>query len=65
MENTVSVHVVNSFEDLVHVVLDTLFWQVVPPSFDCFVHVHVHQFKDQGQSTRWFITAHKKFITVS
>ena len=42
MENTISMHVINSLKYLVHVVLDSLFRQVVTTSFDSFIHVHVH-----------------------
>ena len=46
VENTVSVHVIYRLEDLVHVVFDSLLWQVVPPSLDRLVHIHVHEFED-------------------
>jgi len=45
MKDAISVHVVDRFQKLVHVVLDLLFGQVVAPSFDRVVKVHVHEFK--------------------
>lgn len=53
-------HVIDGFEHLVHVVLDSLLWQVVPPALDCLIHIHIHKFKHQGQSASWFITVAKK-----
>ena len=35
---------------LVHVVLHALFRQVIRASFDCFVHVLLHELEDEGQS---------------
>lgn len=46
MKDAVSVHVIDRFEHLVHVVLDALLGQVVAPSLDRLVHVHVHEFED-------------------
>lgn len=43
VENAVFVHVVDGFKHLVHVKLHSLLWQVSPPAFDRFVHVHIHQ----------------------
>ena len=51
MEDAVAVHMIYRFEHLVHVVLDSLLRQVVSPALDCLVHVHVHQFEDQCQTT--------------
>lgn len=55
MENALLVHVVDGLQNLVHVVLHPVFWQVVLPPLYRFVHVHVHQFEHQRQSTRWLI----------
>ena len=57
MKDAISVHVVYRLEHLVHVVLDALLWQVVPPAFDCLVHVHVHQLEHQRQAPRRLVTA--------
>ena len=57
VENAIPMHVVNSLKNLVHVVLDTLFRQVMSSAFDGFIHVHVHQLKDQCKSSCWLITA--------
>ena len=55
VEYSISVHMVNSFQYLVHVVFDALFRQVMPPALDSLIHVHVHQLKDKSQSTCRFI----------
>ena len=46
MENTISVHVVDTLENLVHIKFNALLRQVVSSSLDCFVHVHIHQFEN-------------------
>lgn len=56
MEDAVPVHVVDGLQELVHVVLDPVLRQVVPLALDCVVHVHVHEFEDQGESTSWLVT---------
>ena len=43
MENPVTVHVIDGFEHLIHVILNTLLWEVVSPSLDSLIHVHVHK----------------------
>ena len=48
MEDAVTVHVIDSFHELVHVVLDALLWQVMASSLDGVVHVHLHELEDQG-----------------
>lgn len=55
MEDAVFVHVINRLEHLIHEVLNSILWQVVPPALDRFVHIHVHQLKNQGESTGRFI----------
>jgi len=55
MKNTVLVHVVDRLNDLVHVEFDSLFGQVMSSALDGFIHVHVHQFKDEGQSAGGFV----------
>jgi len=49
MKNAVFVHVVNGLDYLVHVELDSLLRQVVASALDCFVHVHIHEFKNKGE----------------
>lgn len=56
MENSVPVHVVDGFEHLVHVILDSRLRQVVPSALDGFIHIHIHELKYEGQSASWFIT---------
>jgi hypothetical protein len=46
VENAVSVHVVDCFQNLVHVVFDSLFGQVVSAALDGLIHVHIHEFKN-------------------
>ena len=63
MEDAVSMHVVDGLEELVHVVLDAVLGQVVALAFDGVVHVHVHQFEDEGQPPRGLITTEEKSVT--
>lgn len=56
MENSISVHVIDGLQHLVHVVLDALLWKIVATTFNGFVHVHVHQFEYKGKSSCRFIT---------
>ena len=51
MEDTVTVHVIDSFHELVHVVLDALLWQVVTSTLYCIIHVHLHQLENKSQSS--------------
>ena len=46
MENAVAVHVIDGFEHLIHVILDSLLWKIVSPTFDCLIHVHVHKLEN-------------------
>ena len=48
-------HVVDTFYQLIHIVLDSVFRQVVAFAFDSVIQVHVHQFKYQSQSSRGFV----------
>ena len=56
VENAVPVHVVYGLEQLVHVVFDSVFGQVVSLALDRVVHVHVHELEDEGESARRLIT---------
>ena len=49
MEYPVLVHVVNRFNKLEHPALDHLFLNIAPPPLYHFVHVHVHELKNQGK----------------
>ena len=51
MENAVPVHVLNSLQQLIDVILNSLLRQVVCASFDSFIQVHLHELKDQRQSS--------------
>jgi len=45
MKNTVSVHVINRFQKLEHVVFDSIFWKIMPTPFDCIIKIHIHELK--------------------
>lgn len=64
MKNAVSVHVVYRFNQLVHVVFDPIFWQIMPFAFYCVIHVHVHKLENEGQPPGGLITFEIK-ITIS
>ena len=57
MKNAVAVHVVYGLQHLVHVVLDSLLGKVVTTSLYRLIHVHVHELKDQSQSTCGLVAA--------
>jgi len=48
VENSVSVHVIDCLDNLVHVEFGLSFWQVMSASFNCFIQIHVHQLKNQS-----------------
>ena len=52
MEYSVSMHVLNGLDKLVHVMLDALFRQVVRPPLNSFVHILLHELEDEGQPSR-------------
>ena len=67
MEDAVSVHVLYGLEQLVHVMLDSLLWQVVRAAytrshtgslltFNGFIKVHLHELKDKSESPSGFVT---------
>ena len=58
VKDAISVHVVYRLDKLVHVVLYSVFRQVMPFPFYGIVHVHVHQLKHKGKSACWFIIQH-------
>lgn len=45
VENSVPMHVLNRFQELVNVRLNFLLWQVTLFSFDRFVQIHLHNLK--------------------
>ena len=55
MENTLAVHVLNSLDQLIHVVLDALLWQIVRASLDRLIQVLLHELEDKCKSTRGLI----------
>lgn len=55
MEDTVSMHMVNRLKKLVHVVFDSVFWEIVSLTFDGVIHIHIHEFENEGQSAGWLV----------
>jgi len=55
MKNAVFVHMVYGFDYLIHVELYSLLRQVVASTLDRFVHVHIHEFKNKGESACRFV----------
>ena len=47
MEDAVTVHVIDSFHELVHVVLDAFLWEVVTSTLNGIIHVHLHQLENK------------------
>ena len=48
VEDSIPVHVLDCLEELVDIEFDPVLWQVVCPSLDGFIEVHLHQLEDQG-----------------
>ena len=59
MENPISVHMIDGFENLIHVILDSLLREVVSPTFDCLIHVHIHKLENKSQAASRLITKEK------
>ena len=51
MEDAVTVHVIDSFHELVHVVLDALLWEVMTSTLNGIIHIHLHQLENKRQSS--------------
>ena len=47
MKDTVTVHVIDSFHELVHVVLDAFLWEVVTSTLNGIIHIHLHQLENK------------------
>lgn len=58
VEDAVAVHVVHALHELVHVVLDPVLCNVVPPPSDELIDVHVHQLKHQRKPPRRLVIQH-------
>ena len=58
VENAVLVHMIDGFEDLIHQESHSVLGQIVTSSLDGFIHVHVHQFEYECQSSRGLVTTH-------
>jgi len=43
-------HMVYRLQQLISVVLDPLFWQIVHPPLNRIIQVHVHEFEDEGET---------------
>ena len=50
MENAVPVHVIDRLQQLIHVVLDSIFRQVVSAALYGIVEIHVHQLKHECET---------------
>lgn len=58
MENAVSVHVLYSFKNLIDLILDFRFWDIVLSPVNCVIEIAIHQFEDQSKSSSWLIVEH-------
>ena len=58
MEDSISVHVLNGFQELVDVAFDFCLGQVVGTAFDRLIQVHLHDLKDEGQPPSRLIVQH-------
>jgi hypothetical protein len=56
MEDAVLVHVINGFKNLVHQELNSVFGEVIPPTLNRFIHIHIHELEHQCQSASWLVT---------
>lgn len=48
MEDSVSVHVINGLEQLIHVIFDPILGQIMAFALDCIIHIHVHELEDES-----------------
>jgi hypothetical protein len=48
MENPVFMHVLNALENLINLVLDLGFRDVILPAVDCIIEVAVHKLENKG-----------------
>jgi len=46
MKNPVSMHMLNSLQDLINLRLDFLFWDVILPSINSVIEITVHKLKN-------------------
>ena len=51
MEDPIPVHVVDGLQQLVSVMLNSLFWQVIWAALDCLVHVLLHELENKREAT--------------
>ena len=58
MEDSISVHVLNGFQELVNITFDFGLGQVVGTAFDRLIQVHLHDLKDEGQPPGRLIVQH-------
>ena len=64
MKDSITVHMIDGFQDLIHVILDALLWQVVSPALDGLVHVHIHQLKHKCKATSGLVTRKKRVKSI-
>ena len=60
MEDAIPVHVVDRLQQLEHVELDPRLGYVMPPPFDCVIHIHVHEFEYHCQAACRFVANFNK-----
>ena len=60
MENTISMHVINRLNKLIHIILDSVLRQIMSLSLNCIIHVHIHQLENKRQTSSWLITITRK-----
>lgn len=58
VENAVSMHMLNSFQDLESLKLHFAFWDVILATIDGVIQVTIHQLENEGQTPSWFIVQH-------
>jgi hypothetical protein len=51
----VAMHMLDSFKQLIYVRLHTSFGQIVRPSFNGLIQIHVHNLEDKSKPACWFI----------
>ena len=58
VQYSMSMHMVNSFKDLINHKLHSALRQRRGLSSYCFIHIHLHQLKNQSKASTWFIIDH-------
>ena len=50
VEDSIPMHVVDTFNQLIHIVFHSVLWEVVTLALDGVVEVHVHEFKNESKA---------------